>query len=382
MNCYFPKTIKNPKFRYADIAPGEPKPYNYYITIGCGYCPECLKRKGNDWKVRLLHEVRSVLSQRKVDSNGFVIQGHCEFVTLTFNDDVYKDFVDDSGRALRLFLERYRKRFGKSVRHWFISELGGDNGRLHLHGILFDAEFRVKPHTFDHQYDPLTKKYHFTSNDGLIKEYVKDLKSLWSYGNVWVGFCDEQCVGYIVKYMTKHNADDGNEFMCDFHQRVYASRGIGSSYVTDISRALHILRGGRTIVRSIVVNGFRYAMPRYIQLKMFGEKLLRLHSLLSFLDPPPESLYFNGTTFDSLDSKLSAIRQRAAEYLKKPFANHKSVLKHYSSELHSHSFCFEDFVAVYEYYGRKYAQAFYDRYIKPFTNLYLKNEIYGCYSIA
>ena len=41
-------------------------------------------------------------------------------------------------KAIRLCLERIRKHTGKSVKHWFITELG-HNGteRIHLHGIVW-----------------------------------------------------------------------------------------------------------------------------------------------------------------------------------------------------------------------------------------------------
>ena len=39
--------------------------------------------------------------------------------------------------ALRKFLERCRKKTGKSIKHWCVTELGEDRGRIHLHGIFF-----------------------------------------------------------------------------------------------------------------------------------------------------------------------------------------------------------------------------------------------------
>ena len=42
---------------------------------------------------------------------------------------------DIATKAIRLCLERVRKQTGKSVKHWFITELGHEKTeRLHLHG--------------------------------------------------------------------------------------------------------------------------------------------------------------------------------------------------------------------------------------------------------
>ena len=39
--------------------------------------------------------------------------------------------------ALRKFLERCRKKTGKSLKHRCVTELGEDRGRIHLHEIFF-----------------------------------------------------------------------------------------------------------------------------------------------------------------------------------------------------------------------------------------------------
>ena len=49
-----------------------------------------------------------------------------------------QDNNDIATKAKRLCLERVRKLTGKSVKHWFITELGHEKTeRLHLHGIVW-----------------------------------------------------------------------------------------------------------------------------------------------------------------------------------------------------------------------------------------------------
>ena len=72
------------------------------------------------------------------------------FVTLTIDDEnleILKNELEVKSvkgnenniatLALRKFLERCRKKTGKSLKHWCVTELGEDRGRIHLHGIFF-----------------------------------------------------------------------------------------------------------------------------------------------------------------------------------------------------------------------------------------------------
>ena len=69
------------------------------------------------------------------------------FLTLTIDDKSYKQLKqkynlkndnDIATKAIRLCLERVRKQTGKSVKHWFITEMGHEKTeRLHLHGIVW-----------------------------------------------------------------------------------------------------------------------------------------------------------------------------------------------------------------------------------------------------
>ena len=92
---------------------------------------ECLKQKGREWKVRLLEEVKHSK-----------LRGY--FITHTFSNESYKELtkaVHEEGgeiygyeldnlvatKGTRRFLERWRKKYKKSIRHWYITELGGQN---------------------------------------------------------------------------------------------------------------------------------------------------------------------------------------------------------------------------------------------------------------
>ena len=91
-------------------------------------------KKANVWRIRLQQEI-----QKKTNEKAY-------FVTFTFNtesliklDKEIPEGVEGyerdnriAAKAIRLFTERWRKKYKKTIRHWLITELGG--GRYeHLH---------------------------------------------------------------------------------------------------------------------------------------------------------------------------------------------------------------------------------------------------------
>ena len=135
--CLYPKLIKNKKYlptkKNGYNPPKCKDPRTLYITAACGKCLECRKQKQREWLVRMSEELRT-------EPNAY-------FLTLTISDENYEilknkyNLENDNEigtKAIRLCLERIRKQTGKSVKHWFITELGHEKTeRLHLHGIVW-----------------------------------------------------------------------------------------------------------------------------------------------------------------------------------------------------------------------------------------------------
>ena len=78
---------------------------------------ECRQQKQRQWLVRMSEELRQ-------NPNAY-------FITLTIDDENYTKLANicesDNGneiatKAIRLTLERIRKKTGKSIKHWFITE--------------------------------------------------------------------------------------------------------------------------------------------------------------------------------------------------------------------------------------------------------------------
>ena len=229
--CLFPKLIRNKKYcstkKNGGIIPAVNDKRALYVAVGCGRCMECLKQKARDWNVRLLEDIR-------VHTNGV-------FVTLTFNEDSYNklsNLVIDDGDifdnnlatlAVRLFLERWRKKYKISVRHWLVTELGhtGTN-RIHLHGIIY------------------------TNN-------VDDIEKIWQYGFVYIGkFVNERTVNYIVKYLHKLDLHHKN-----FVGKVLCSKGIGSNYLNTYNSSRNSFNGEDTKEYYTTRQGYKLALPIY-----------------------------------------------------------------------------------------------------------------------
>lgn len=250
--CLYPKLIKNPKYKVnkknGGNIPPMIDPRVAYVPIGCQKCIECKKKLKREWLTRLLEEV-------KHDNIG-------TFVTLTLSNESYKyiaekyNYIDKMKgyaldnqiitKATRLFLENWRAKYKKSIKHWLISELG-HNGteNIHLHGILW------------------------TKN-------IDEIKKIWIWGFAWTGYTkDEKIVNYInektVNYITKYmmKVDTKNK---EYKPIVLTSSGIGNSYTKTHNSKLNKYLENKTKETYICRNGTRTALPIYYRNKIYSEE--------------------------------------------------------------------------------------------------------------
>ena len=238
--CLYPVFVKNPKYKPNKKNKGKPPVCKdrrlLYIPVKCGCCIECRKEKQREWRVRLEEELRS--------NFGY-------FTTLTISEEKIKELEEYTGlkwqenpneiatKALRLFLERVRKNTGKSIKHWFVTELGEKNDRIHLHGILFGQK-----------------------SAGLAKKH-------WNYGFIFIGgYCNSKSINYMTKYMLKVDIKHP-----EFKQIVLASKGIGTGYMDRLDYLWQKQNYKNINVATYTFrNGVKIAMPRYYKNKIFTEK--------------------------------------------------------------------------------------------------------------
>lgn len=272
--CLFPKLIRNPKYKATKKNGGTPPVLKddrvSLVPVGCGVCIECRKQKARDWKIRLIEESKSAKYQY--------------FVTLTYSNDSLvaisrssdnSEVNDIATRSMRLFLERWRKVHKKSLRHWFVTELGDENTeRLHMHGIVF-SEHPIE---------------------------LDEIKSTWKYGHVYIGdYCTLKTINYIVKYITKSDKKH-----TDYMPKVLCSAGIGKNYVERMRNfGSHKFDGVRTQDFYRLPNGTKIQMPIYYRNKFFTDEQ-REELWLQLLDK--NERYVMGVKISNVDTIQGAER--------------------------------------------------------------------------
>lgn len=235
--CLYSKMILNPKY-----LPNKKNGFNpprcdderkRYVPIGCGNCIECRKKTQREWQVRLMNEM-------KYDKTG-------QFITLTFSEEGLKKVEEQAeskeanivaGVAVRKFLERWRKKYKKSVKHWFITELGHEGTkRLHLHGIIY------------------TEKTN------------EEIQERWGYGITDLGYeMSQRTINYIIKYITKPDNDNKG-----FRGKIFTSKGLGKKYLESWDAKNNAYRVGETREYIKLPTGSKTALPIYYRNKLYTE---------------------------------------------------------------------------------------------------------------
>lgn len=233
--CLYTKYIKNPKYlpnkKNGGCPPPCPDERLRYVPVKCGKCMECRKQKQREWITRLSEEWKAYPKDLK-------------FVTLTISDKSFHELREYNSetendlckKAVRRWLERVRKKTGKSLKHWFVTELGEEKGRIHLHGFVW-------------------------ANAQLIFD-------TWKYGHIFIGnFVNEKSIFYMTKYMLKQNPIDKS-----FVGKVLCSAGIGGSYVKSINACNNAYKKGATKEFYRLRSGVKINLCQYYRYKIYSEE--------------------------------------------------------------------------------------------------------------
>lgn len=273
--CLYPTLIKNRKYtankKNGGVVPPLPDERVKYVAAGCGDCIECRKQKARNWQTRITEEC-------KTNKNG-------QFVTLTFNTQslkkLAKEFDKVEGYALdnmiatlavRRFLERWRKEYTTSVRHWLITELGhGGTEHIHLHGIIWTDESPYK------------------------------IEQKWGYGYVWKGYerngklinyVNASTANYITKYLFKQDK------LHRYYKPIILSSnkpGIGHNYINTPKAQYNRYNGANTTETYTTESGHRIGLPTYYRNKLYTDQQ-REQLWINLLDK--QVRYVNGIKID------------------------------------------------------------------------------------
>lgn len=238
--CLYPRLIKNPRYIPNKKNKGRPPKCTdirkLYVPTGCGNCIECRKQKARQWQVRLTEELK--------------VHKYNYFTTLTFSNEKLAELMQSydlcegnaiAGKAVRLFLERWRKKYKKSLTHWFITERGHTGTeRIHLHGVIF-------------------------SDTEITNE---ELQKYWQYGYTDTGeYCNNRSINYIVKYVTKIDLDHKT-----FKADIFCSAGLGKAFTeNEFYQNVYKYKPHNTPEWYALPNGQKLNLPIYYRNKFYDE---------------------------------------------------------------------------------------------------------------
>jgi len=249
--CLYPRLIKNRKYtsnkKNGGVIPAVLDERTKLVPIGCQRCIECKKQKANSWRARLLEDIQTY-------KNG-------KFITLTFSNDSIKKLYEEIDKtlegyeidnqiatlAVRRWLERHRKKYGKSIRHWIVTELGHKGTEnIHMHGIIW------------------------TDLD------MSEIERLWGYGFIWKGYkklgryinyVNEATINYCVKYLTKTDVKHKT-----YNPKMLVSHGIGNNYISTYNSRKNRYHGKDTEESYKTRSGHKIGLPVYWRNKIYTEQ--------------------------------------------------------------------------------------------------------------
>lgn len=200
------------------------------VPVPCGRCPECRRKRVNDWVFRMQQEDRRSRSSH--------------FVTLTYDTSTVpiskKGFMTLRKKDFQDFMKRLRKmQPDVKIKYYCVGEYGTENQRPHYHAIMFNVQ---------------------------KTDFINDA---WGLGSVHIGGVSGASIGYTTKYIDKprripaHRNDDRlKEFSL-------MSKKLGDNYLTDAMVAYHRADLSRNYVT--LDGGVKSSLPRYYRDKIFSD---------------------------------------------------------------------------------------------------------------
>lgn len=256
-----------------------------YLASPCNRCLECLKRKQNDWRTRMLLEQLT----SKVEPL---------FLTLTYNNSCLPA-NGVSKRDIALFFNHLHTKLGRLgissiFKHALFSEYGTKYHRPHYHAILFHLDTTDLVYDSYNCYD--SNGVRVARPNGVFKRYYglialqEIIADVWNKGFIYCVVRDGRAFSYVSKYIGKSmviNVPKGQND--NFISSSRRHGGIGASALND-PNFLSAIRQSNGLVVSFSYNGHIYtcSIPSYIRNK-YAPSLLSLiprnvkHALSDYL---------------------------------------------------------------------------------------------------
>lgn len=201
------------------------------LTVPCGKCVVCKKKRAAQWAFRLSIEDRQH------------VQSH--FITLTYNDTNLPR--DDCGYPtlvkadLQKYFKRLRKSVGKGVKYFACGEYGTNTMRPHYHAIVYGA-----------------------SDDDIIDAWYLDGKAI---GHVHIGSTSKASAHYVANYLCKALTEDLQPTQEKEFQVM--SVGLGKAYLTPDMIKWHQDNSANYVA---AIGKVKQSLPRYYKDKIFTQE--------------------------------------------------------------------------------------------------------------
>lgn len=207
MGCIAPIMIKDPRNLYVE---GHP----LYMEVPCGHCLGCLKKRQNDYSIRVAEELKS--------------STHNCFLTLTYRDESVPVGFDESSGEVRLSLrQKHFVDFVKYMRQVLVRE-GYRSPRIFACGEYGTKTFR--PHYHCVVIGACTQMLY------KVLDYWRDRYGFVLSEDIGLTQKDKQSVGmYVGKYSSKGVFIEESPLMVPFIEKPFliSSHFLGVKYMED-----------------------------------------------------------------------------------------------------------------------------------------------------
>ena len=261
------------------------------VTIPCGRCRECLKRRKRAWALRCQHEASLHIENT--------------WLSLTYDGDSLPENGSLRKKDLSDFLKRLRsheqydaEKCGRSERRFKFfgcGEYGGRVGRAHYHIVLFGYDFA------DKRPSVIRKGY---------QQFESELlERIWDRGICEIGEVSFDGLGYVAKYVAKTRKKEEEEWL--------KAQGMEPEFVV-------MSRGGRH------GRGIGYEWW-----KQYGSELIQFDSCLvkgKEVSVPP---YYDHLNEISEPEEVQKIKARRKKALRDPDKTRSTALRAREKELES-----------------------------------------------
>ncbi|AXH76650.1 MAG: replication initiator protein [Microviridae sp.] len=271
--CLYPRFYKNRKYeknkKNGGVIPAINDSRVLYVPVPCENCMECRKKKAREWQIRLQEDIKTNTDARFITftlSNESIKELHQVLMQNPENWGLENFDLDNAiiKLALRRFNENYRRKFGKALRHWTVTELGHEGTEnIHLHGIIWTPK-RV-----------VVKRGKGRGSKLIEVDAMDEIERLWGYGYVWkykmvkgrpVNYVNNRTVNYITKYVSKRD-----DLYKHYKSKVLCSPGIGKGYTDshDVKRNQFKPKGTNQTYKT--ESGHRVGLPKYWKNKIYSD---------------------------------------------------------------------------------------------------------------